>query len=114
VQPSYAPPGSHLLAAVIVGQHLDEGDDAALAVRARDDVAVLLGHAPGDWDILRTVRVPFSQFAQPPGIYARLPGNQTAIGSLYLASEATVDSSYNGAIASGEAAARLVQQATAS
>jgi hypothetical protein len=42
-----------------------------------------------------------------------LPGNQTATGGLYLASEATVDSSYNGAIASGEAAARLVQQAVA-
>jgi phytoene dehydrogenase-like protein len=113
VQPSYAPPGSHLLAAVIVGNRLDEGDDATLSARARDDVAVVLGHAPGDWDIVRMERVPFSQFAQPPGIYARLPGNHTAIGSLYLASEATVDSSYNGAIASGEAAARLVQQAAA-
>jgi phytoene dehydrogenase-like protein len=113
VQPAYAPPGSHLLAAVIVGKRLDEGDDATLALRARDDVAMLLGHAPGDWDIVRTLRVPFSQFAQPPGIYERLPGNQTAIGGLYLASEATVDSSYNGAIASGEAAARLVQQAAA-
>jgi phytoene dehydrogenase-like protein len=113
VQPAYAPPGSHLLAAVIVGTRLAEGDDAVLALRARDDVAVLLGHAPGDWEIVRTVRVPFSQFAQPPGIYARLPGNKTAIGGLYLAGEATVDSSYNGAIASGEAAARFVQNAVA-
>jgi phytoene dehydrogenase-like protein len=113
VQPAYAPPGSHLVAAVIVGTRLDAGDDATLAARAHDEVAVLLGHAPSDWDIVRTVRVPFSQFAQPPGIYARLPGNQTATGGLYLASEATVDSSYNGAIASGEAAARLVQQAVA-
>jgi phytoene dehydrogenase-like protein len=113
VQPAYAPPGSHLLAAVIIGTRLDEGDDATLAVRARNEVAVLLGHAPSDWDIVRTVRVPFSQFAQPPGIYARLPGNQTPIDGLYLATEATVDSSYNGAIASGEAAARLVQQAAA-
>jgi phytoene dehydrogenase-like protein len=113
VQPAYAPSGSHLLAAVIVGKHLDEGDDATLAARARDDVATLLGHAPGDWDVVQTVHVPFSQFAQPPGIYARLPGNQTATDGLFLASEATVDSSYNGAIASGEAAARLVQQAVA-
>jgi phytoene dehydrogenase-like protein len=113
VQPAYASPGSHLLAAVIVGKRLDEGDDATLALRARDDAAMLLGHAPGDWDIVQTVRVPFAQFAQPPGIYARLPSNHTAIGGLYLASEATVDSSYNGAIASGEAAARLVQKAAA-
>ena len=113
VQPAYAPPGSHVLAAVIVGTRLEEGDDTVLALRARDDVAELLGHAPGDWEIIRMVRVPFSQFAQPPGIYARLPGNQTAIEGLYIASEATVDSSYNGAIASGEAAARLVRQAAA-
>lgn len=113
VQPAYAPSGSYLLAAVIVGKRLDEGDNATLSVRARDDVATLLGHAPGDWDIVQTVRVPFSQFAQPPGIYVRLPGNQTATEGLFLASEATVDSSYNGAIASGEAAARLVQAAVA-
>ncbi len=113
VQPAYAPPGSQLLAAVVVGKRLAEGDDPTLAIRARDDVAMLLGHAPDAWDIVRTVRVPFSQFAQPPAIYARLPGNQTATGGLYLASEATVDSSCNGAIASGEAAAQLVRDAVA-
>lgn len=110
VQPTYAPAGWHLLAAVIVGEPLANGDDEMLAARARDDAAVLLGHAPEDWQILPTTRVPFSQFAQPPGIYARLPGNRTTTAGLYLASEATVDASYNGAIASGAAAARLVRR----
>jgi phytoene dehydrogenase-like protein len=108
-QPAYAPAGWHLLAAVIVGQRLEMSDDATLATSARDDAAAMLGHRAVDWDIVRMVRVPFSQFAQPPGVYARLPGNRTPTAGLYLASEATVDSSYNGAIASGESAARLVR-----
>jgi phytoene dehydrogenase-like protein len=63
-----------------------------------------------DWRVLDVVHLPFSQFAQPPGIYRRLPGNVTPIGGLYLASEATVDSSYNGAMTSGEIAAGLVRR----
>ena len=54
---------------------------------------------------LGVVRVPFSQFAQPPGIHERLPRNRTAIPGLYLAGEYTEDSSINGAMRSGEAAA---------
>ncbi len=109
-QPSYAPPGRHLIAAAIVGEAADAGDLDAVALRARDDAATMLGHASDDWTILRVDRVPFSQFAQPPGIYRRLPGNVTPTRGLFLASEATVDSSYNGAMLSGEAAAAIVQR----
>ena len=70
----------------------------------------MLGHAPEDWRVLETVVVPYSQFAQPPGIYRRLPGNVTPIRGLYLASEATVDSSYNGAMTSGETVAGIVRR----
>lgn len=107
VQPSYAPAGRHLLAATVVGAKLTE-DDAVLARRVRVDVARVLNHAVGDWRVLETVRVPFAQFAQPPGIYERLPANKTGTAGLYLATEATVDSSYNGAILSGEAAAQEI------
>lgn len=109
-QPAYAPPGRHLLAAVIVGDAARDPDLDGLGQRARDDVATMLGHDAGDWRILETVAVPFSQFAQPPGIYRRLPGNVTPTRGLYLASEATVDSSYNGAILSGENAAAIVRR----
>ena len=68
----------------------------------------MLGHDPGDWRVLAVRRVPFSQFAQPPGVFASLPPARTERHGLYLASEATVDSSYNGAILGGEAAARAV------
>jgi phytoene dehydrogenase-like protein len=113
VQPAYAPAGWHLLAAVVVGHRLADGDDATLASRVRDDVARLLGHAPAAWQIIQTTRIPFSQFSQLPGIYARLPGNRTPTAGLILAGEATVDSSYNGAIISGEDAAHLVLRETA-
>jgi hypothetical protein len=72
----------------------------------------MLGQAPADWRVLRVFRVPFSQFAQPPGIYGRLPGNATGTPGLHLAGEATVDSSYNGAMLSGEAAAAAVLAGT--
>jgi phytoene dehydrogenase-like protein len=109
-QPSYAPPGRHLIAAAIVGEAADADDLDSVALQARDDAATILGHAPDDWTILRVDRVPFSQFSQPPGIFRRLPGNVTPTPGLFLASEATVDSSCNGAMLSGEAAAAIVQR----
>lgn len=106
-QPTYAPPGSNLVAAVVVGEALTQDDDA-LAGRARRETAAMLGHDPADWSVVDVRRVPFSQYAQPPGVYGSLPGNETSTPGLFLASEATVDSSYNGAVLSGEGAARAV------
>ena len=108
VAPSYAPPRKHLLAAILLGDAAADPDDDAVAQRARDDAAQMMGHSPGAWRPLTTVRVPFSQYAQPPGVYGQLPDVTTATPGLYLASEATVDSSYNGAITSGERAAAAV------
>jgi phytoene dehydrogenase-like protein len=108
VQPSYAPRGRHLLAAVLLGEHAANLDDEAVAEQARAETARMLSHSPLDWDVLKVVRVPFSQFAQPPGIYGRLPTTDSGIPGLVLAGEATADSSSNGAIASGEAAARAI------
>jgi hypothetical protein len=102
--------GQHLVAAVVIGEEAAEGELDEVAARARDDVALMLGHETNDWRILETTRAPFSQFAQPPGIYRHLPGNVTPTKGLYLASEATVDSSYNGAVISGETAAALVRR----
>lgn len=110
VQPAYAPPGQHLLAAEIVGERaLDPALDA-LAEQVRRDSARMLGQEASAWRVVDIVHIPYSQFAQPPGIYRRLPGNVTPIRGLYLASEATVDSSYNGAMTSGETAAGIVRR----
>ena len=108
VQPAYAPNGRHLLAAVLLGEHAANLDDEAVATQARAETARMLGHSTSEWDILSVVRVPFSQFAQPPGIYGRLPQTDSGTPGLVYAGDATVDSSQNGAIISGEAAARFI------
>ena len=108
VQPSYAPRSRHLLAAVLLGEHAANLDDDAVAIQARAETARMLGHPANDWDVLSVVRVPFSQFAQPPGIYGRLPATDSGTPGLVYAGEATADSSQNGAVLSGEAAARAI------
>ena len=109
VQPRYAPPGKHLLAAIMLGpEPLADPDDERLGRTARVDVATVLGHDEADWTSIHVDRSPFSQFAQPPGIHVTLPSVRTATPGLYLASEATVDSSQNGAMTSGERAAEAV------
>ena len=108
VQPAYAPPGRHLLAAQVIGH--EEMDTHELSERARLDVATMLQDAPGSWQVIDVIRTPRAQFAQPPGIYRRLPANVTAVAGLTLAGEATVDSSYNGAVLSGETAAAIVHR----
>ena len=108
VQSSYAPNGRHLLAAVLLGEHAANLDDEAVATQARAETVRMLGHTAAEWDIFSVVRVPFSQFAQPPGIYGRLPEADSGTPGLVYAGEATADSSQNGAIISGEAAARYI------
>lgn len=107
VAPSYAPAGRFLVAAAVVGEGL-RFDDDELTERARADVAVMLGHERTDWSPLATVRVPFAQYAQPPGSHDRLPRTTTDVAGLFIGGEAVVDSSYNGALLGGEAAARAV------
>lgn len=108
VQPTYAPRGRHLIAAVVLGEAAAERDDEAVGTQVRAEVTRMLGHAPRDWEVFAVVRVPYSQFRQPPGIYGRLPETDSGTPGLVYAGEATVDSSANGAIVSGERAARHI------
>lgn len=108
VQPSVSPPDRHLAAAVLVHPSVFEMNDQQLEDIARVDGARLLGFEPSAVQPIAIVRTPFAQFEQPPGIYARLPGPRTGIPGLYLSGEYLVDSSINGAITSGEMAAKAV------
>ncbi|MDQ3540295.1 MAG: FAD-dependent oxidoreductase [Chloroflexota bacterium] len=110
VQPSYAPPGTHLIAAVMLGEARLEQTDDEIGDRARADVEAMLGQ-PGVWNVHQIVRVPFSLYHQEPGLHRRLPDATTGVPGLFLASDATVDASSNGAILSGESAARAVRAA---
>jgi phytoene dehydrogenase-like protein len=106
IAPEYAPDGSHLLAAHVLDAV--DLDDATLEQRVRADLARLFPHVDfARWRTLRVARTPYSQFAQPPG--ARTLGvTRREWDGLYLAGEITEDSSINGALRSGEAAARAV------
>lgn len=105
VSERYAPEGRGLLSAVHVGQ-LDEFPDEEVYRRG---VAELSDWYPdADFRPLAMYRLPYCQFAQPPGVHGYLPGNRTGTPGLYLAGEFTEDASINGAMLSGEKAARAV------
>ncbi|ABG03721.1 amine oxidase [Rubrobacter xylanophilus DSM 9941] len=100
----YAPPGRRLLYAVVLG-----GFDLPDGELLRRGVEELSRWCPrADFRPLGLRRIPYGQFAQPPGVHATLPKNRTSTPGLFLAGEYTVDSSINGAILSGERAAREV------
>lgn len=105
--PELAPAGKHLLTVTVLG--LPQQNDELLdhAVRAElsrwygpDEVAKLR--------LLALDRIPFAQFAQPPGFAHTLAGHATPLPNVLIASEATSMSSIQGALESGEKAAAIV------
>src|SRR5579885_3375971 len=110
VAPTYAPPHKHLLSVTV----LDDGerDDERLARRCIQELGRwFLDADMSRWKFLAAYRIPFSQFAQPPGIYNRLPDNRTEVEGLFLAGEYTKSSSIQGAMHSGEHAAQAILKA---
>ena len=113
VAPEYAPPGRHLLCATVL--HAMEGSDGAMARAVHDDLRAWLPRADRTpMEIVDVARVPYAQFAQPPGIYGCLPGPMTRTRGLYLAGEYLHSSSIQGAMRGGELAAAAVLSTTQS
>lgn len=110
IAPSYAPPGQHLLSATVLGDPPGRDDD--LAARALEDIRRLFPRRDlSTFRPLAVVRVPFAQFAQPPAFYQTLPANETGIARLIVAGEATLSSSIQGAMLSGQRAAEAALRA---
>ena len=114
VAPGYAPDDRQLLCATFL---VDDGfdpfaaDDDTLAARTRAAFAAWYPErAAGALDPLATRRVPFAQFAQPPGVHETLPDVDTPAGAVYLAGDYTEWSSIQGALRSGRRAARAALQ----
>jgi len=112
VAPGYAPGDRQLLCATFLD---DEGfdpfaaSDEALAERTREAFASWYPErAAGSIEPLETVRVPFAQFAQPPGVHEGLPDVDAPDGAVYLAGDYTEWSSIQGALRSGRRAAAAV------
>lgn len=112
IAPEQAPTGKHLLSVSLLG--IPEGDDASLYDRSLHDLRRMLVGEPaalpalGSYRPLALYRIPYSQFAQPPGTYAGLPDVTTKTPGLYFAGEFVRGSSLNGAMESGERAARMI------
>lgn len=110
IAPTYAPDGQHLLSATVPG--LPPGRDDDLAARALEDIGRMFRRR--DLSMLRplaVVRIPFAQFAQPPGFYYTLPVNETGIHGLIIAGDGTLSSSIQGAMLSGQRAAEAALRA---
>jgi len=106
-QPSYAPDGTHLLGATFLGEQA--AGDAELAAEVRDALASWYPeNSFADLELLRTDRIEFAQFAQPPGFRADLPAVDAPAGPVVLAGDYTAWSSIQGAMESGRRAARAL------
>lgn len=112
VAPSYAPSGHHLLSVAVLG--VPPLDDEELAARALADLRLMFSgddaaqQALDTYRLLRVYRLPYAQFAQPPGIHPTLPDNASGRPGLFFAAEFTEASSINAAMISGEKCAALI------
>ncbi|MFB6094435.1 MAG: NAD(P)/FAD-dependent oxidoreductase [Halanaeroarchaeum sp.] len=107
VAPEYGPDDRVLLSATTLGAL--SVDDRDLFERTREALSSWFPEAAlGSLRLERTVRCPFAQFEQPPGVHESLPDVRAPEGPVYLAGDYTRGSSIQGAIESGTAAARAV------
>ncbi|MFB6172861.1 MAG: NAD(P)/FAD-dependent oxidoreductase [Haloarculaceae archaeon] len=111
VAPEHAPEDRQLLSATFLGEQAASDDD--LAAEVRDALAAWYPeHSFGDVDLVHVERVPFAQFAQPPGFRADLPAVTAPEGPVYLAGDYTAWSSIHGALESGRRAAEAALHGT--
>jgi phytoene dehydrogenase-like protein len=104
VSPDLAPVGQHLYVAVILG--LPDVSETALVQQCRRELQTWFPQADlAQLRYLRQYRIPFAQFAQPPGIDQIMQRIQSPHPRLLLAGEYRQQSSIEGAMGSGEQAA---------
>jgi phytoene dehydrogenase-like protein len=95
--PEYAPEGKQLLSATFLGEQ-DESDEK-LATEVREALSAWFPeNSFADLELLRTDRIPFAQFDQPPGFREGLPAVDDPDGPVYLAGDYTEWSSIQGAM----------------
>jgi protoporphyrinogen oxidase len=113
VAPTYAPSGESLTAATILGASAVL-DDVELVKRVRADLAAMSGKPEAaSAELLAIWRVPYSQYAQPPGSTGRRTSPATSVRGLFVASEMGHTSSLEGAARGGIAAAEAVLRSAA-
>jgi len=111
VAPEYTPEGEALLNATFLDDSARDRDADALATETR--LALESWYPERDFsalELLRTHRIEFAQFDQPPGVHDNLPGHRAPGGRTYLAGDYTAWSAIQGAMRSGREAAEAVLQ----
>lgn len=111
ISPELAPEGQHLYSVVSLGNPAMSDED--LIHECHQELQQWFpgyssGHQVKPLRPLRLYRIPFAQFAQPPGIQDHLPNGSTPLPNLLYAGEYTHQSSIEGAMRSGEQAAYRV------
>ncbi len=110
VAPEYAPDEMHLLSATFLGDQPQT--DAELASEVRDTLASWYpANDFSELELLRTNRIQFAQFVQPPGFRATRPAVNAPERPVYLAGDYTEWSSIQGAMESGKRAATELNRA---
>ena len=105
--PEYAPPGQHLVAAVVVRP--TSGADAELEGDVRAQMAGWYGAAAvGAWRHLRTYRIPWALFDQPPGTLEPAHRAVRQSAGVYVCGDHVENASINGALEAGRRAAEAV------
>jgi phytoene dehydrogenase-like protein len=109
VAPEYGANRTHLIAAFVVGDPANLPDDELLPL-VIDDVFMLAGKDKSFSGLhhVKTVRVPYAQFPQPPRPAAALPAPRTDMRGLWLSGEALHSSSLEGAAQGGLATASAI------
>ena len=107
VAPEYAPADVTLVSATFLGEP-DATDEELAEATHRALESWYPERLFGRFDLVHTERVPFAQFAQPPGIHDELPDVRAPDEPVFLAGDYTRWSSIQGAIESGRRAAKAV------
>ncbi|MGM0604522.1 MAG: NAD(P)/FAD-dependent oxidoreductase [Halobacteriota archaeon] len=109
IAPEYGTADAALLNATFLGDDAQSRDGTELEAATRRALSSWYpARSFEELEAIATDRIPFAQFAQPPGIHEGLPGPRAPGGRVYLAGDFTQWSSIQGAIESGRAAARAV------
>lgn len=106
VSPSYAPSGSHLISANVVGSQGSQ--DASLAERVLLQMRKWFGRQVDSWRHLRTYYLPDALPEQSPATGGVSHREVRLSGNLYVCGDHRDSASINGALASGRRAAEAV------
>lgn len=105
--PSLAPDGRALLSVTVL-EAQDDGDDEHLEARVRATLRGWYGEAEATLELLRILRIPYAQTAQPPGVAGLLTSVRTALPRVWSAAESARGTSIQGAMEAGEQAAAAI------